>query len=137
LQIPHYRAWPTEPKNVEWGLEGKYESLGDADVVARQLRYVVVSGEVVTGSAYVAEQRASSPDAPGGAPWRFSADVARELAAPEAAYVLDVCEAEGGLHLLELNPFSGADPYACDRTKIVDTVSRLAASMADAASRTS
>ena len=97
--------------------------------VDREWRYVVVHGEVVAGSAYVAERRAASPDTPDGSPWRFAADVAHALDAPEAAYVLDVCEADGGLHLLELNPFSGADLYACDRTKVVDAVSQLAASM--------
>ena len=36
--------------------------------------------------------------------------------------MLDVCEAEGGLALLELNPFSGADLYACDPGAVVDAV---------------
>jgi hypothetical protein len=104
--------------------------------IDREWRYVVVSGEVVAGSAYLAERRAASPDAPGGAPWRFAADVARGLDAPEAVYVLDVCEADGDLHLLELNPFSGADLYACDRRKVIDAVSRLAAATVGEASHT-
>ncbi len=97
--------------------------------VRNQEGIVVVSGEVVAGSAYVAERRASSMDAPDGAPWRFAADVARDLNPPEAVYVLDVCESDGDLHVLELNPFSGADLYACDRTKVVSAISQLAASM--------
>lgn len=97
--------------------------------ITREWRYVVVSGEVVAGSAYVAERRASSMDAPDGAPWRFAADVARDLNPPEAVYVLDVCESDGDLHVLELNPFSGADLYACDRRKVVDAVSKRAALM--------
>lgn len=103
--------------------------------IDREWRYVVVHGEVIAGSAYVAAQRAASPIAPDGAPWRFAADVARELDAPEAVYVLDLCEADGELHVLELNPFSGADLYACDRVKVVDAVSRLAASTVDAPRR--
>jgi hypothetical protein len=41
-------------------------------------------------------------------------------------YVLDVCESEGRLHLLDLGPFSGADLYACDREAVVWAVSRNA-----------
>lgn len=40
--------------------------------------------------------------------------------------MLDVCEADGRLRLLELNPFSGADLYACDRREVVATVSACA-----------
>lgn len=95
--------------------------------VAREWRYVVVDGEVVAGSAYAADGRTALPDAPAGAPWRFAAQVAAQLEPPEPIFVLDVCEADGALHLLELNPFSGADLYACDRPATVAAVSRAAA----------
>jgi len=39
---------------------------------------------------------------------------------------MDVCEADGQLHLLELNPFSGADLYSCDRAAVVSAVSQTA-----------
>lgn len=65
------------------------------------------------------------PDAPGGEPWAFAQSIASELRPPEAVYVLDVCEADGRLHLLELNPFSGADLYACDRAAVVRAVATL------------
>ena len=42
-------------------------------------------------------------------------------------YVLDVCESDGRLRLLELNPFSGADLYACDAESVVSAVARIAA----------
>jgi hypothetical protein len=35
---------------------------------------------------------------------------------------MDVCEADGQLWLLELNPFSGADLYACNCQDIVAAV---------------
>lgn len=95
--------------------------------VGREWRYVVVNGEVVAGSAYDAERRAALPDVPDGAPWRFAADVATQLPPPQSVYVLDVCEADGDLRLVELNPFSGADLYACDRAKVVEAVSQVAA----------
>ncbi len=94
--------------------------------VGREWRYVVVDGTVVAGSAYASDGRGTQPDAPTGAAWRFAADVARELAPPEAVYVLDVCEADEAIHLLELNPFSGADLYGCDRGSVVAAVSSWA-----------
>jgi hypothetical protein len=94
--------------------------------VGREWRYVVVERRVVAGSAYDAQARAPSPDDPGGAPWQFAAAVAGELEPPEAVYVMDVCEADGELHVLELNPFSGADLYGCSRAAVVAEVSRAA-----------
>ena len=45
----------------------------------------------------------------------------------EIVYVLDVCQCNGELRLLELNPFGGADLYACDAYAIIDSVSAVAA----------
>lgn len=93
--------------------------------VGREWRYVVVDGVVIAGSAYEAASRSAVPDDPGGEPWAFAQSIASELRPPEAVYVLDVCEADGRLHLLELNPFSGADLYACDRAAVVRAVATL------------
>jgi hypothetical protein len=87
---------------------------------------VVVERRVVAGSAYDAEARAALPDDPSGAPWRFADRVAAALAPPEDAYVMDVCEADGELWLLELNPLSGAHLYGCSRADVVAAVSSLA-----------
>jgi len=94
--------------------------------VGREWRYVVVDRRVVAGSAYSAGDRAARPDDPRGEPWAFAADVAVRLEPPERVYVLDVCEADGQLWLLELNPFSGADLYACRAEDVVEAVSRVA-----------
>ncbi len=102
--------------------------------VGREWRYVVVGGKVVAGSAYSADTRSSLPDTPGGSPWRFAESVAAELPAPQGVYVLDVCEADGQLFLLELNPFSGADLYACARDRVVEAVSTHVAAVALVAS---
>lgn len=91
--------------------------------IGREWRYVVVCRNVVAGSAYCSEQRRALPDDPHGEPWRFASTVAASLEAPEEVYVLDVCESDGELYLLELNPFSGADLYGCDRNKVVAAVS--------------
>jgi hypothetical protein len=39
---------------------------------------------------------------------------------------MDICEADGELRLLELNPFSGADLYACRLDDVVAAVSAAA-----------
>jgi hypothetical protein len=90
----------------------------------REWRYVVADRGVVAGTAYDAEGRNALPDDPAGAPWRFAAQIAEEMPPPEAVYVIDVCETEGDLRLLELNPFSGADLYGCPREDVVAAVSR-------------
>lgn len=90
--------------------------------VGREWRYVVVDGVVVAGSAYAADGRRALPDDPTGEAWAYAAQIAAALPAPERVYALDVCEAERGLALLELNPFSGADLYACDPAAVVDAV---------------
>jgi len=93
--------------------------------VSKEWRYVVVDRRVVAGSAYVAASRAAAPDNPGAEAWQFASMIAEALDPPEPVYVMNVCEADGALHLLELNPFSGADLYACNRSDIVAAVANL------------
>lgn len=100
--------------------------------VGREWRYVVVDRRVVAGSRYAADGRTALPDDPTGEPWAFAAAVAAELTPPEPVYVLDICEDAGELRLLELNPFSGADLYACDATAVVTAVSAAAIRLAGA-----
>lgn len=98
--------------------------------VGREWRYVVVDGGVVAGSAYVADGRRALADEPAGEPWSFAQTVATDMAAPERVYVLDVCESGNALRLLELNPFSGADLYACDADDVVLAVAAAAGRLA-------
>jgi len=94
--------------------------------IGREWRYVVVNRTVVAGSAYAADTRTPRADDPRGAAWTFAAEVADTLAPPEDVYVMDVCEADERLWLLELNPFSGADLYACSAEDVVTAVSQAA-----------
>jgi hypothetical protein len=91
-------------------------------------RYVVADRRVVAGSAYVADGRRAVADDSRRAPWSFAQTIASSLDPPESVYVLDVCESDSELRLVELNPFSGADLYACDADAVVRAV---AASVAD------
>jgi hypothetical protein len=94
--------------------------------VAREWRYVVAGGQVIAGSGYVANGRTAAADDPKGGPWQFAIEVAQHIHGPESVYVLDVCEADTGLRLLELNPFSGADLYACIGADVVRRVAAIA-----------
>src|SRR5436190_1905079 len=80
--------------------------------VGREWRYVVTEQRVIAGSAYVADGRTAAVDDPTGQSWQFAIEVAQQIPSPDPVYVLDVCETDAGLRLLELNPFSGADLYA-------------------------
>ena len=95
--------------------------------VSREWRYVVAMKRVLAGSGYLADGRTAVQDDPGGSPWQFATEVAEGLLPPDAVYVLDVCESDGLLRLVELNPFSGADLYACNGLAIVQRVSSIAA----------
>lgn len=108
-----------------------YEALDLPIVVApcrqigRERRAVVVDGEVVASSGYLAEGRVMQED-----------DATRDLAlrvvrralallgeaAPQRAYVCDVAEVEGSWRVMELNPLSGADLYGCDRRAIAEAL---------------
>ncbi|MBL9085924.1 MAG: ATP-grasp domain-containing protein [Planctomycetia bacterium] len=90
--------------------------------VSREWRFVVVDRRVVAGSGYDGPSRRAVASQAQDAVWEFAAEVARQLEPPEPVYVMDVGEADGALHVVELNPFSGADLYACDRTSIVRAV---------------
>lgn len=94
--------------------------------VQREWRYVIVNRRVVAGSAYQSEGRSPLADPRGTEAWKHASQIAAALVPPEDVYVLDTCEADGALHLLELNPFSGADLYACDRPAVIEAVTAAA-----------
>lgn len=94
--------------------------------VSREWRYVVVDDRIIAGSSYEADGRNPTSDDPRGEPWGFAQAVATSMKAPEPVYVMDVCDVDGELKLLELNPFSGADLYACDAAEVVTAVSEFA-----------
>lgn len=94
--------------------------------VGAEWRFVVAGGKVVAGSEYETEGRsAGAPIAGDHQAWRYAGDLAAEMDPPEEVFVLDVCETATGLRLLELNPFSGADLYSCDRDLVVAAVQAL------------
>ena len=93
--------------------------------VQQEWRFVVVDRRVVAGSGYIANGRRPIAQAPQTPAWAYASDIAAELEPPEPVYVLDVCDTPDGMRLLELNPFSGADLYACDLEAVVDAIATL------------
>jgi hypothetical protein len=93
--------------------------------IGREWRFVVVANRIVTGSEYQAEGRQAIAAKPPESVWAVAEDIASNLPAPQDVYVLDLCECDQGIRLMELNPFSGADLYACDGPVIVDAISKL------------
>jgi len=94
--------------------------------VDAEWRFVVVGATIVAGSAYDADGRRAGSQIEASSPeWDFARNVAQCLDIDDPVYVLDICESRGTLRMLELNPFSGADLYCCDRRKIVEAVAEI------------
>jgi hypothetical protein len=95
--------------------------------LTREWRLVVAGGEVIAGSQYRAthgqEEVAGCPEEVlafaaevlGGVPWR-----------PAPAFIMDVCDSEDGLRLLELNSFGCSGFYRADLRAVVQRASELA-----------
>lgn len=91
-------------------------------VVLDEWRFVVVEKRVVAGSGYIADGRIGSAAPPAEA-WKLAREIGSQMKAPETVYVMDLCSTPNGIRLVELNPFSGADPYECDASSVVEAVS--------------
>ncbi len=94
--------------------------------VGREWRFLVVNNNIVTGSAYDPITRSAAADTPSSNAWSIAQLIAESLPPPADVYVADICECDGDLRLLELNPFGGADLYACDPSIVVRAVAAAA-----------
>jgi hypothetical protein len=96
--------------------------------IADEWRLVVAHGAVVAGSRYRTggewEAAAGFPNAV-----RDFAAAALQQAdwSPDPLFIMDVCDTEDGLRLLELNSFSCSGHYLADLPTVVKTASELAA----------
>lgn len=93
--------------------------------ITGEWRFVIVDGYAVAGSGYDDSRMAVSADARADKALAFASDVAGTFDPPDPVYVLDVCESERGMRVVEINPFTGADLYACNARSIVDAVETL------------
>jgi hypothetical protein len=95
--------------------------------IAREWRLIIAEGTLIAASQYLmAGELVVEP----GCPVAVSTYAASMLAAvswrPDDIFMADVCESEGELYLLELNPFSSSAVYPCDYQAVVSVVSELA-----------
>lgn len=85
-------------------------------------RLIIVHQRPIAASSYKAKKRIELTE---GCPlevWEFAEKISQNLPPPDFIYALDICRCGYELRLLEINPFSGADLYACDREAIVEAV---------------
>ncbi len=111
-----------------------YDFPGDTPVIVsspkpieKEWRFVIAGSEIVASSLYK-----------DGAKFRPVAgcddDGARQLAesvlalgyAPDAVWVMDICQSSGKFYLLEIGAFSFSNLYACDKDAVVRAVSQIA-----------
>lgn len=110
--LEHELVLISTPKNILW--EGRV-------VVSRKK-------EIIAHSTYrFQDQVTKIPSIPSGA-----IELAEKLLNidfyPDSVFCYDLCQDnDGKFYLLELTSFSSAGLYACDKAKIVDTVSKIAA----------
>jgi hypothetical protein len=93
----------------------------------REWRCVVADGEVVACCEYVGADRCAREGAT--IPTEVidhASYVARAEWQVAPIYCVDVAEVDGGLAVLELNPFSGADLFGCEPGRVIDAANTIA-----------
>ncbi|KIG17256.1 hypothetical protein DB30_03569 [Enhygromyxa salina] len=95
-------------------------SLGD------EWRFVICQRSVITGCRYEAEGRVAGTTTVDPRAAAVADQIAAKFVGPDPVYVLDLVESEHGIEMVEINPFSGADLYACDKPAIVQRVAETA-----------
>ena len=103
--------------------------------LGREWRLVVAGDEVVAGSQYAeGGVKSVAPGCPDEVLSFARAMLASVRWQPDELFMLDVCESDSGLRLVELNGFSCSWLYACDAGKVVGAASRVAARLRGEAS---
>jgi hypothetical protein len=89
---------------------------------------VVVAGDrVISGSQYAVQgERAIAADCPAEVRGFAETMLSEVRWRPDPIFMLDVCESEGRLWLVELNSFSGSWLYQCNISAVVAAASELA-----------
>ena len=95
--------------------------------VVREWRLVVANGEVVAASQYYEGGKVARS---AGCPSEVRAFAERALSSvswrPDPLFVLDVCESQDELRLVELNSFSCSGLYECDKAAVISAAAECA-----------
>jgi hypothetical protein len=95
--------------------------------IGREWRLIVSGDRVISGSQYAANgERAITPELPDEVGAYARSILAEVRWRPDPIFMLDVCEADGRLWLVELNGFSGSWLYRCDLAAVVAAAGELA-----------
>lgn len=86
----------------------------------------VVSDRVVTGSLYLSNDEEKHGLCENGSAFDFAQKILSENWKPDPIFVIDICETNNEIGLLEINSFSCSGFYAADKNKIVQEAARLA-----------
>ncbi len=96
--------------------------LSEYKAIEKEWRFVCVADRIVTGCEYKADGRKGVAVVGNSDAWQFAQNIADIKQEYDAAYIIDVCESESKLFLVEMNPFSGADLYCCDAEGIIEAI---------------
>lgn len=88
-------------------------------------RYIIADKKVITGSQYSIDRMGICRAVMYDAVWEFANMVGEKLDISDPVYVLDICESNGVLRIVEINPFSGSDLYNCDTQIVVSEINRI------------
>jgi hypothetical protein len=95
--------------------------------ISYEWRLLVANGEVIAGSQYRAAGEFVNVAGCPGEVHAFTATVLQQVDwRPDALFVMDVCESENHLRLVELNSFSCSGHYLADLGTVVRRASELA-----------
>ncbi len=95
--------------------------------ILREWRLIVANGTVVAGSQYAARGEIQAQEGCPDEVLGFATTVLQEIDwRPDPLFIMDVCESEDGLRLVELNSFSCSGHYLADVPTVVRTASELA-----------
>lgn len=98
--------------------------LSEYKIIEKEFRFVCVNKRIITGCEYIADGRKGITSTINEEAWMFAQKIADVNKQKDFAYIIDVCESNGKLFLVEMNPFSGADLYCCDAEKIINEIEK-------------
>lgn len=126
-----YKDWRAEMNNLisaTMSYEDPLVLVAPARQISHEYRFVVADNKVVSGSQYMPDEEVIPDDHPS---YAYAQKIASQLAGgdmfwqPEPAYTLDVGTVGGVYNVVELNSFSCAGLYKCDKRKVVAALNKV------------